>query len=117
DELPWLDTPRSRFLNALEYFWNSWASAESDVILIVCGSAASWMINKLIHNTGGLYNRVTHRIKLDPFTLSECEQYFRQRSSAYNRFQILQLYMALGGIPFYLQQIDTGKSAAQNIHN
>lgn len=115
DELPWLDTPHSRFINALEYFWNSWASAESDIVLIVCGSAASWMINKLIHNTGGLYNRVTHRIKLEPFTLGECEQYFQQKRSAYNRYQILQLYMALGGIPFYLQQVDTGKSAAQNI--
>lgn len=117
DELPWLDTPHSRFLNALEYFWNSWASAEPDIILIVCGSAASWMINKLIDNTGGLYNRVTHRIKLNPFTLNECEQYLQQKSSAYNRFQILQLYMVFGGIPFYLQQIDPGKSAAQNIHN
>lgn len=117
DELPWLDTPHSRFIYALEYFWNSWASAEPDIILIVCGSAASWMINKLIHNTGGLYNRVTQRIKLEPFTLGECEHYFQQKSSAYNRYQILQLYMALGGIPFYLQQVDTGKSAAQNIQN
>jgi AAA+ ATPase superfamily predicted ATPase len=117
DELPWLDTARSEFMQALEYFWNSWASARKDVLLIVCGSAASWMINKLIHNKGGLYNRVTHRMKLEPFTLHECEQYFRSRSDAFtDRYQIVQLYMVMGGIPFYLKQVDTSMSAAQNIN-
>ena len=117
DELPWLDTPQSGFISALEYFWNSWASARKDIILVGCGSAASWMINKLIHNTGGLYNRVTYRMKLEPFTLAECEQFFKSKSAAFNRFQIMQLYMALGGVPFYLQWVDIGKSAAQNIHD
>lgn len=117
DELPWLDTAKSGFIQALEYFWNSWASARKDVLLIVCGSAASWMINKLIHNKGGLYNRVTHRMKLEPFTLHECEQYFRNRSEAFNdRYQLVQLYMVMGGIPFYLKQVDTSMSAAQNIN-
>ncbi|HEV9037479.1 MAG TPA: ATP-binding protein [Puia sp.] len=118
DELPWLDTAKSEFIQALEYFWNSWASARKDVLLIVCGSAASWMINKLIHSNGGLYNRVTHRVKLEPFTLNECEQYFKSRSEAFNdRYQIVQLYMVMGGIPFYLKQVDTSMSAAQNINN
>ncbi|MBN9380596.1 MAG: AAA family ATPase [Chitinophagaceae bacterium] len=116
DEMPWLDTPRSGFIQALEYFWNSWASARKDILLIVCGSAASWMINTLIRNKGGLYNRVTHRMKLDPFTLHECEQYFSSRSGAYDRYQLIQLYMVMGGIPFYLKQVDTGRSAAQNIN-
>lgn len=117
DELPWMDTPQSGFISALEHFWNSWASARSDVLLIVCGSAASWMIHSLLMNTGGLYNRVTHRIKLEPFTLAECEAYFRERGGAYNRYQLVQLYMVFGGIPFYLEQVDTGKSALQNIND
>lgn len=117
DELPWMDTPQSGFVSALEHFWNSWASARSDVLLIVCGSAASWMIHNLLMNTGGLYNRVTHRIKLEPFTLAECEAYFAERGAAFNRYQLIQLYMVLGGIPFYLEQIDTGKSALQNIND
>jgi len=116
DEMPWLDTAQSGFIQALEYFWNSWASARKDILLIVCGSAASWMINKLIHNKGGLYNRVTHRMKLEPFTLQECELYFRSRSGAYDRYQVIQLYMVMGGIPFYLKQVDTRMSAAQNIN-
>jgi predicted AAA+ superfamily ATPase len=115
DEMPWLDTPQSGFIQALEFFWNSWASARKDVLLIVCGSAASWMLNKLIHNKGGLYNRVTHRMKLEPFTLNECEQYFKSRSGVYDRYQLIQLYMVMGGIPFYLKQVDTGRSATQNI--
>ena len=115
DELPWLDTAASGFLSALEHFWNSWASAQKNIILIVCGSAASWMINKLINNKGGLHNRVTHRIHLQPFTLTECEEFFQLRQAAFDRYQLLQLYMVMGGIPFYLEQVDTTKSAAQNI--
>ena len=75
DELPWLDTPNSLFISAIEHFWNSWASARTDIVLVVCGSAVSWMINQLINNTGGVYNRVTHRIALEPFTLDECEAF------------------------------------------
>ncbi|HEX9503430.1 MAG TPA: ATP-binding protein [Patescibacteria group bacterium] len=116
DELPWLDTAQSGFIPALDHFWNSFASARKDIILIVCGSAASWMINKLIHNKGGLHNRVTHRIRLDPFTLSECEAFFKHRKGEFSRYQLIQLYMVMGGIPFYLDHVDVEMSAAQNIN-
>jgi uncharacterized protein len=115
DELPWLDTAKSGFIPALEYFWNSWASAQSDFLLIVCGSAASWMINNLINHHGGLHNRVTHRVQLEPFTLAECEAFFKARGAIYDRYQIIQLYMVTGGIPFYLDQVDKGLTATQNI--
>ncbi|MCF3110576.1 MarR family transcriptional regulator [Niabella sp. CC-SYL272] len=115
DELPWLDTAQSGFMPALEHFWNSWASSRTDIVLVVCGSAASWMINKLIHNKGGLHNRVTRRIKLEPFSLAECEAFLRSRNAVFDRYQVIQLYMAMGGIPFYLNQVDPGLSAAQNI--
>jgi uncharacterized protein len=115
DELPWLDTPNAGFIQALEYFWNSWASARKDIILVVCGSAASWMINKLINNKGGLHNRVTKRIKIEPFTLQECEQLIQSKKSVLDRYQIIQLYMVLGGIPFYWDEVSKGLSAAQNI--
>ena len=117
DELPWLDTPHSNFIPALEHFWNSWASARTDIVLIVCGSAASWMINQLINNTGGLYNRVTHPIALQPFTLAECEAFFKTNAPGFDRYQLLQLYMVFGGIPFYLDAIDPRKSATQNIND
>ncbi|MDZ7900299.1 MAG: ATP-binding protein [Arcicella sp.] len=117
DELPWLDTPNSMFIPALEHFWNSWASTRNDIILVVCGSAASWMINELINNTRGLYNRVTHPIQIEPFTLAECEAFFQVNSPGYDRYQLIQLYMVFGGIPFYLDFIDTRKSATQNIND
>lgn len=115
DELPWIDTSRSNFLSALEHFWNSWASGRPDLILVVCGSAASWMINKLINNRGGLYNRVTKRIRLLPFTLCETESFLRANKITLDRYQILQLYMVLGGVPFYLSEIRQGMSAFQEI--
>lgn len=117
DELPWLDTSNSFFISALEHFWNSWASARTDINLVVCGSAASWIINELINNTGGLYNRVTHPIYLEPFTLAECEAFFKSKAPSYDRYHILQLYMVFGGIPFYLDFVDPAKSAAQNIND
>lgn len=115
DELPWFDTPNSGFIQALEHFWNSWASARKDVLLIVCGSAASWMIHKLINNKGGLHNRVTQKIKVEPFNLKECEQFLQYKKINLDKYQIIQLYMVLGGIPFYWDDVEKGLSSTQNI--
>jgi uncharacterized protein len=115
DELPWFDTQKSGFIQALEHFWNSWASLRDDIILVVCGSAASWMINKLINNRGGLHNRTTKRLKIVPFKLKECELFLADKNIVLDRYQIIQLYMAFGGIPFYWDDVVAGKSAMQNI--
>jgi len=115
DELPWLDTRRSGFLSALEYFWNQHGSQMSNLLLIGCGSAASWIRKKLLKAKGGLYNRVTQRIQLHPFSLKETELYLKSRKLKFTRYQILQLYMAMGGIPFYLKEIPTNSSVDQVI--
>lgn len=115
DELPWFDTHGADFLSALEHFWNSWAALRNDILLISCGSAASWMINNLIRNKGGLHNRVTERILLQPFTLSETEAFLQAKGAEYDRYQLLELYMAMGGVPFYLENIQPNRSVAQNI--
>jgi AAA+ ATPase superfamily predicted ATPase len=117
DEIPWLDTVRSGFLSALEHFWNGWACNQNDVMLIVCGSATSWIMNNLINNHGGLHNRLTATINLQPFTLHECELYFQSRNIALSRYQMAECYMIMGGIPFYLSKIQKGLSIAQNIDN
>jgi len=115
DELPWFDTPGSDFVMGLEHFWNSFASNRKDIFLIVCGSAASWMVNVLINNSGGLHNRVTQKMKIEPFTLKETEEMLAAKNCILDRYQIVQLYMALGGIPFYLDAVQPNLSAAQNI--
>jgi AAA+ ATPase superfamily predicted ATPase len=115
DEMPWLDTAKSGFLTALEFFWNSWASSRPDMLLIVCGSASSWIINKLLRNKGGLHNRVTRRMQISPFTLKECEDYFAEKKMGYTKREIVETYMTFGGIPFYLNMFKKGKSVAQNI--
>ena len=102
DEMPWMDTPRSNFLRGLEYFWNSFASARNDILFIACGSAASWMTKKIFRNRGGLHNRVTGKILLRPFTLSGCEEFYRERSIVIDRKDIAEAYMIFGGIPYYL---------------
>lgn len=115
DELPWLATGKSGFLSALENFWNSWASKRTDIILLVCGSAASWMISHIVKNRGGLHNRITRRIRLLPFNLYETESYLRSKNIKLDRYSILELYMVMGGIPHYLKEIKKGKSATLNI--
>lgn len=115
DEIPWMDTPRSDFLSALEYFWNVFASARKDVLLIICGSATSWIINKVLKNHGGLHNRVTYRIPLQPFSLYECEKYMKSRNIRLSRYDLLELYMVFGGVPFYWSLVERGESVAQNI--
>ena len=114
DELPWLASRKSGFLDAFAYFWNSWATKQN-IVVVICGSAASWMIRKITKDKGGLHNRITKRIKLNPFTLSETKQFFHKKNINLDHYQILQLYMAMGGIPHYLKEVKKGKSAAQNI--
>ena len=115
DELPWLDTPKSNFLRALEMFWNSWASTRNGLKLIVCGSATTWMINKLLGDKGGLHNRVTRPIRLAPFCLEETEEYLQSINIEWERQEILDTYMILGGTPFYLSLLNPAYSLAQNI--
>lgn len=114
DELPWLDTPRSGFITALEAFWNGWA-CHRNLMLVVCGSANSWMLDNLVNNHGGLYGRTTYEIKLAPFTLAECELFFKSRGILMSRYDIVQSNMILGGIPYYLNYFAKEKSFAQNI--
>lgn len=115
DEVPWLDNHRSGFLSALGYFWNSFAANRSDLLIIITGSAASWMIRKVLHNKGGLYNRITQKIRLMPFTLSETQLFLNSRKILLNWHQTAQLHMVTGGVAHYLNQVPKGKSLPQII--
>ena len=115
DELPWMDTPKSGFIPALEHFWNGWASSRKDIVLVVCGSATSWMMDKLIDDHGGLHNRLTKRMFLRPFSLSECESMLSGIGMDLSRYEVAICYMILGGIPYYLSLLDSRKSLTQNI--
>ncbi|MBR5984011.1 MAG: ATP-binding protein [Bacteroidales bacterium] len=117
DELPWMDTKGSKFLEAFEWFWNSWGSARGDLLLVVCGSATNWIINKLFKHKGGLYNRAGTKMFIQPFTLAETEQYLQKNKIEYERYDIAQIYMMMGGIPYYLKQLEPGRTLADNIDN
>ncbi|PST84781.1 ATPase [Pedobacter yulinensis] len=115
DEFPWLNAPRSGFLSAFEFFWNNWASKQPNLVIVICGSAASWMIQKVVNNKGGLHNRITRKIRLLPFTLNETADFLSARKIRLDHYQIAQLYMTMGGIPHYLKEVEPGQSAAQAI--
>jgi AAA+ ATPase superfamily predicted ATPase len=115
DEFPWLATPKSRFLDFFGNFWNSYATKRRDLIVVVCGSSASYMVKEIIRNRGGLHNRITQKIRLLPFSLHETELFLKSRNLKFTQYDILQLYMAMGGIPHYLEKLKRGASVAQNI--
>lgn len=117
DELPWLDTPKSGFIRAFEAFWNTWGCHRKNLMVIVCGSANSWIQDKLLDNHGGLYNRVTYEIKLSPFNLKECEDFYKSNNVILSRYDVAQSYMVLGGIPYYMSYVNPEMSLAQNIDN
>ena len=114
DEVPWLDKHKSGFLAALEYQWNDWMTNQN-LILVLCGSATSWMLKNVMNNTGGLHNRVTRHLKIEPFTLSETERFLIWKKIKWTKSEILTAYMAIGGIPYYLEQLSFELSAIQNI--
>jgi AAA+ ATPase superfamily predicted ATPase len=116
DEVPWLAGHKSGFLMGLIWFWNSFASTQN-MVVVICGSAASWMIQKIVNHRGGLHNRITKRIFLKPFDLKETAAYLKSRNIHFDHYQIAQIYMAIGGIPHYLKEIEAGKSAIQNIND
>lgn len=115
DEIAWMDTSRSGFITAFEHFWNGWAASQHNIMLVVCSSAASWVLNNIINNRGGLYDRTTCEIHLSPFTLHECSDYFASRDIHMDLYDQAVTYMALGGIPFYLSMLRKGISVAENI--
>jgi predicted AAA+ superfamily ATPase len=115
DELPAMDAQNSGIAKAVGYFWNQWASLYSNITLIVCGSATSWMITNIVDSKGGLHDRITQEIHIRPFCLKETEEYFTENHFQWNRDIILQAYMAFGGIPYYLSLLSPKESFAQNI--
>jgi len=115
DEMPWMDNKKSDFVPAFENFWNGWASGQKNVMLIVCGSATSWITKKIFRNKGGLYNRTTRQIALKPFTLAECKDYYSDRGIAMNTQDLIESYMIFGGIPYYLRLIEKRHSLASNV--
>lgn len=116
DEFPWIHTARSNFLQAFAHFWNTWASRQANLIVVICGSSASWMIRKVLNDRGGLHNRVTKRMRLLPFTLTETAKFFHHRGIRLDHYQIVELYMAMGGVPQYLKEVKAGESPAQAIN-
>ena len=115
DEIQWMDTPKSGFITGLEAFWNSWACKRHNLMIIVCGSSTSWILDKLINNHGGLYDRVTKQIHLKAFDLCETEKYLVSQGINYSRYDAVQTYMSLGGVPYYMKYMDRTKSYAQNM--
>ncbi len=116
DELPWLATSKSNFVQSLDHFWNRYMSDDPRIILVVCGSAASWMIKKIICDKGGLHGRLTEKIRLLPFDLHETERFLLNRGVALDRKQLIELYMAIGGVAKYLTYVERGRSSLQEVN-
>lgn len=110
DELPWMNTAKSGFIQLLAHLWNDFLSKESHFILVICGSSTSWITQKIVNDKGGFHNRLTHHIKLNPFTLSETKHFLHSKNIKLTDSSVAEIYMIMGGIPFYLENIKQGES-------
>ena len=117
DEISWIYTQGSDFIKAFEHFYNSWCTGRNDILLIICSSITSWIMKKIIHNKGGLYNRLTEQIYLRPFSLNECEEFSIANKLSLTKKQIIEIYMIIGGIPYYWTFYKKGNSVPQFIDN
>ena len=115
DEVPWLTGGKSDFLLALDHFWNHYLSSDPNVICIVCGSSASWIIKKIIKGRYGFHHRLTHKIHLHPFDLYETEGFLKLSGLDFGRQQIIELYFAIGGVAKYLTLLKPNLSVVENI--
>lgn len=115
DELPWVATPKSGFIQMMAHFWNDYLSKEPHFLLVICGSATSWISQKIINDTGGLHNRITENIHLYPFTLAETQAFLQQKGLQFTQQEVAKIYMTLGGVPFYLENLKKGESYAASI--
>jgi len=117
DEFPWMATQNSKLLQNLDYYWNQYWSNDSKIKLIICGSTASWIIDKIVNNKGGLHNRITRNICLEPLNLAETKAFLKAKGIALSNKQIVDLYMSIGGVPYYLSKIEKGLSSTQVIES
>lgn len=116
DEFPWMASKKTKLLQALDYYWNRFWVSMPNLKIIICGSTASWIVKNILNNKGGLHNRTTLRLPIEPFSLKETHLFLKNQNVRYNDQQILELYMCLGGIPYYLSMVEKGLSAIQNIN-
>lgn len=117
DEMPWMDTQKSDFLAAFEWFWNDWGCTQDNLIFIVCGSAASWLVKNIDHNKGGMFNRQNCKLYLEPFNLNQTKQFLKSKNIDWADYDIAMCYMIMGGIPYYLDLLTNDYSLNQNIDN
>ena len=117
DEFPWMAGQNARLLQSLDYYWNHYWSNDPRIKLIICGSSASWIIDNIVNNEGGLHNRLTQKIALEPFNLSQTADFLKDKGISLSKKHIVDLYMCMGGIPYYLSKIEKGISATQIIES
>ncbi len=115
DELPWMATRRSRLLFEIDYYWNNMWAGMPNVTLVVCGSASSWIVRKIIKGKGGFHKRTTLKLDVKSFNLSETREYLRDHRVSLSDKHIVSLYMALGGIPYYLNLVNSKQTSQKNI--
>lgn len=119
DEVAWIDKHnKAGFLSAFGHFYNTYIEKNNNLIVILCGSNASWIKNKILKDTSGpLYHRVDVEIPLYPFDLQETKEYLiKEKRFDIDDKSVVDIYMILGGVAKYLSYLDSKLSIAQNIN-
>jgi len=114
DEISWMASDDATFLGKLKNLWDLELKKNSQLILILCGSVSVWIEKNILSSTG-FFGRIPVKIRLDELSLYHCNQLLEAQEfigSDYEKFQLLSI---TGGIPWYLEQLQVGISAQENI--
>lgn len=115
DEFPWFAKQRSDFLSAFSTFWNRRSTTGQKLLVVICGSATSWVIEHVLESAGDMAARVTESIFLKPFALAETKEYFDSRGFGWDERSLIETQMVFGGLPYFFSLMSPHQSLAQSI--
>jgi len=114
DEITWMGSKDPTFLSKLQSAWENEFRNNPELIFIICGAVSSWIEKNILSSTG-YYGRISIKMTLDELPLPYCNQLMKLLGFKGSLHERLLLLAVTGGIPWYLEQIDPGLSAIENI--
>ena len=111
DEISWMGSKDPTFLAKIKDVWDRRLKQNDRLVFVVCGSASSWIEENLL-SSSAFVGRISYTLTLEPLPLADCDRFWPDTISAYEKFKILAV---TGGIPKYLEEVNPKQPAEDNI--
>lgn len=115
DEVSWMAYYDNMFSGTLKIAWDNYFKKHPRLVLVVCGSVSTWIRDNIIED-GSFYGRRSLDIIVPELPLSECVKFWGKTASRIDRREIIDVLSVTGGVPRYLEEIEPGASAVENLN-